>query len=353
MKKSPEIPQEVIDLAAKLTLQNPCLSIIPENDEYPWFIQEYQKNLQALEARTELLLPNIKDDNESIAVFSDYGGESSDSKYHTYSFLICAWNQTGSFTEEMVKLREKHGLNDPFKEIAFKDFRYGPIKRSLDQYLKNLSNFVNGYLLTVVIDKSVGTIFGQNKKETSKYIMETLKENGFGEWKPGVAEKLLRITHFSAYLVALLSREGQKVIWMTDHDSIAPTSERFNETLKLFSNLLSHYCKHELSTIGGAVPFEEKSAQFLDLLSATDITAGAIEHYMTRGHGKDEEPEVKEEANQVLCWLSGQGVALKKHTMIIRKESGGLVTGTLDFTLKETDPNAISIPVVVRKKSNK
>jgi hypothetical protein len=350
MKKPQKIPQELITHAAKLTLQNPCLSIIPDTDEYPWFIREYQKKLQLLESRTELLLPNVKDNNESIAVFSDYGGESSDSKYHTYSFLICAWNQTGTFTREMDKLRDNHGLNDPFKEIAFKDFRYGPIKRSLDQYLKNLSNFVNGYLFTVVIDKSVGTVFGENNKETSKHLVNTLKDNGFGDWKPNVAEKLLRITHFSAYLVALLSREGQKVIWMTDHDSIAPTSEHFNKTLKLFSNLLNHYCKHNLSTVGGAVPFEEKSSEFLDLLSATDITAGTIEHYMTRAHGKNEEPDVKEEANQVLCWLSGQGVALKKYSMIIRKEGDEIVSGTLEFKLKETDPDVMSIPVVVNKK---
>jgi len=312
-------PKEVIYLATKLTLKKPCLSVVPDTEEYPWFIREFQKQLEALESRNELLLPNIRDENESIAIFSDYGGESSDSKYHTYSFLICAWNQTGVFNQKMEKLRDDRGLNNPFKEISFKDFRYGPIKRALEKYLANLSNLVNGYLLTVVVEKSLGSLFGTDKKTTSKYLLETLKDNGFGTWKPDVAEKLLRITHFSAYLVALLSKKGQKVMWMSDHDSIAPTNERFMKTLNLFSNLLRHYCKHELSTIGGAVPFEQKTAMFLDLLSATDIVAGSIEHYMTRSHGIDKEPQIKAEANQVLCWLSGQGVALKRHTMIIKK----------------------------------
>ena len=346
MNRTP--PKELIELAAKLTLHGANLAIVPDSEEYPWFIRELQKQLQALEARNELLLPNIRDENESIAIFSDYGGESSDSKYLTYSFLVCAWNQTGLFNNAMETLRNETGLNEPFKEIAFKDFRYGPIKRALERYLTNLSNLVNGYLLTVVVEKSVGSIFGTNRKTTHEFITKTLSENGFGTWKPDIAEKLLRITHFSAYLVALLSRSGQKVIWMTDHDSIAPTNERFMDVLNLFSNLLRHYCKHELSTIGGAVPFEEKSPMFLDLLSAPDVVAGSVEHYFSRAHGKNEEPQIKEEANHVLRWLSGQGVALKKHTMIIRGQEDGLVSGTLKFELKEQDPEAMFIPVVVK-----
>lgn len=341
-------PKELVNLAAKLTLHRANLSVVPDTDEYPWFIRELQDQLMAQEARHELLLPNIKDNNESIAIFSDYGGESPDSKYLTYSFLICAWNQTGNFTKAMETLRNDTGLNSPLKEIAFKDFRYGPIKRALDGYLKNLSNYVNGYLLTVVVEKSVRSIFGTDRKATHDFMTKTLIENGFGKWKPDVAEKILRVTHFAAYLVALLSRTGQKVIWMTDNDAIAPTNERFEDVLKLFGNLLHHYCKHELSTIGGAVPFKEKTPEFLDLLSATDVVAGSVEHYFSRSHGSNDEPLIKQEVSHVLHWLSGQGVALKKHAMIIRAKGDSLVSSTLKFEPKEQDPEAIIVPVIVR-----
>lgn len=90
MNRTP--PKELIELAANLTLHGANLAIVPDSEEYTWFIREMQKQLQALEARNELLLPNIRDENESIAILSDYGGESSDSKYLTYSFLVCAWN---------------------------------------------------------------------------------------------------------------------------------------------------------------------------------------------------------------------------------------------------------------------
>lgn len=96
---------------------------------------------------------------------------------------------------------------------------------------------------------------------------------------------------------------------------------RFKLVLNLFGNLLQHYCKHELSNIGGAIPFENKSPMFMDLLSAPDVVAGSIEHYFSRAHVQDEELKIKEEADHVLGWLSGLGFALKKHTMIIRSQS--------------------------------
>ena len=36
--------------------------------------------------------------------------------------------------------------------------------------------------------------------------------------------------------------------------------------------------------------------------------------------------------------------------MIIRKEDNELITGTLNFILKETNPDAMSTPIVVRIK---
>ncbi|WP_146121068.1 hypothetical protein [Achromobacter sp. MYb9] len=335
------------DYAQKLTLQGANLNVIPGGDNYPWFIWEYQKQLIAQEFRKELLLPNLRDENLSMAIYSDYGGESHDSKYLTYSFLICAWNQTGHFHKAMQQTREKFKLNDPFKEISFKDFRYGPISRSLDNYLANLGNCVNGLLLTVVIEKSIGSIFGDQTKSTQQLLQKTLEDSGLGSWKPEVAEKIVRIVHFPAYLVALLSRPGQNVFWMTDNDSIAPTKAQHLKVLELFGNSLGHYCKHELGTIGGGVPFKEKDPRHLDLLSATDVVAGSVEHYFTRHHGNASEPLIREEANKVLRWLTGQGIALKKHNMIIRKEGAGIVSGSLSFNLKEKDPKAIFVPIVV------
>jgi hypothetical protein len=133
---------------------------------------------------------------------------------------------------------------------------------------------------------------------------------------------------------------------MTDHDAIAPTNDRFMGALRLFSNLLRHYCKHEFTNVSGALPFRERTPEFIDLLSAPDIVAGSVEHYFTRSDNAREDVTISAEADQVLRWLTGQGIALKRHVMIIRAGKEGPVSGTLRFQLKRKDPNAIFIPVV-------
>lgn len=341
--------KELHDLSLSATLVRPDLDIVPDTEEYPWFIREFQKRLQAMEKRSELLLPDIRKNNESIAVFSDYGGESSESLYNTYSFLVCAWNQTAPFKNHMDAVRQEYRLNDPFKEISFKDFGYGPISRALTKYLAGLGGLVNGYMFTVVISKDVPSIFGgENKRVMRREIAKALKDADLGEWKPDVSEKLLRITHFAAYLVALLCRPGHKVFWMTDNDSIADNPALHQKTLQIFANILQKYCKHELSVIGGAIPFEKDDHSLLDLLSAADVVAGSVEHYMTREKKLGDDLTIKEEAEKVLSWLTGHGILLKKHTMIIKLDGQSIVSGTLNFELREPDLNATVINIELK-----
>lgn len=190
------------------------LCVLKETQEYPSILQIIEKHFKDQERRKILLLPELNYENETVAVFSDYGGESKDSRYNTYSFLVCALDHTYPFNGMMTFIRQKYGLND--KEISFKDFKYGPVSRALDDYLSAL-NLIPGLLFTVVVEKEADSISPSEIKE----IVKTLKDNNMGEWKSGVVEKLLRICNISAYLVSLLIANGQKVFWMTDHDAIA------------------------------------------------------------------------------------------------------------------------------------
>lgn len=341
---------DVAALAHRLIFESPNLHLLPDTDDYPWFIRRFQYQLQQMERRGELLLPNLHLENETIAIFSDYGGDHRESPYFVYSFLICSGDQLRPFERAMGILREKHGLNNPLREIQFKKFNSGPIGRVLPGYLNNLSNLVNGLLLTVVVEKSIPTLFGLDKKSTWRLVSDSFADAGFGEWAPAVAEKMLRITHFISYLVALLSKPNQKIFWMTDHDAIAPSAIRHEQTLNLFSRLLSHYCKHPLGQITGAVPFDEKCPFFLDLLSSTDVVAGSVEHYLSRERNGDAETVGKEGVVHVLSWLCGQGVALKRQVIRIGKKNGVVDSRTLQFNLKEPNPNITIVPVPLKRR---
>jgi hypothetical protein len=338
--------KELAKYAAKVVLRNPNLNIVPDTEQFPWFIKEFQHHLQSSEARKELLLPNIQDENETIAVFSDYGGEHSSSKYYTYSFLVVAYNQLYLFNKKMNELRAEYGLNDPFKEIAFKRLDHGPSFRFLEPYLLAAQNLINGLVLTVVVEKEIDSLFIDGKLNSSKVLQEALAKIGMSYLKPAVAEKLFRVTHYLSFLITLLSKEGQKVFWMTDNDAIAANTERFKDALSYFSRVLGHYSQKKYALVGGAVPFEEKDSSFLDLLSIPDLVGGAVENYLTnKSRGGEGEFSVKPGSEVILKWLANQGISLKKHTMIIRKDCEGVSAATLSFNLVKplSDSEVVSV----------
>ena len=137
-------------------------------------------------------------------------------------------------------------------------------------------------------------------------------------------EKALRVIHTAAYLSALLGHEGQKIFWMTDHNSICPNQEMHARMLELFHNVLGLYTNRKFGLIGGAMPFSERSTDYLDLLSAADVAAGTVAQYFT---SRDELGEhnalVKPGAEKVLQWLGLNGLGLKKLCIMISADGNG------------------------------
>ena len=79
------------------------------------------------------MLPDLSAlDNRTVGIFSDYGGEDSSSRFFIYSFLVCAFGSLEPFKQQMAALRAKSDIRG--KEIAFKDFRWGPLRRMLPAY---------------------------------------------------------------------------------------------------------------------------------------------------------------------------------------------------------------------------
>lgn len=343
-KPSQNVPPELARLAQSLVMSRPNLNVLRKDTDYPSVTVALEAHLQDLDKRNELILPELRKDNETIAVYSDYGGEHAGAKYRTFSFLVCAYDTLGMFFEKMADIREAHKLDD--KEISFKDFRYGPVSRSMDDYLTALDTFVPGLLLTVIEEKCDKSILGGNKKGVQSFLAKHLKANSLGDWKFEIAEKLFAIIHIVSYLVALLSANNQKIFWMTDNDAIAE-DRKFQWTLDLLSRGLSHYSDNKFAIVGGATPFEPRESKYLDLLSAADIVAGSVEHYFTKRKNNDD--DVKEEANKVLEWLAHDGIGLKKLMILFKKNGDRMVSSHISFELKQEDPDAIHVPVVVSK----
>lgn len=252
---------------------------------------------------------------QSILIFSDYGGEHTQASFYTYSFLVCGYDELDFFFDKMKELRELHGLNNPYKEIAYKDLRYGPIKRSLLSYLENANNYVPGFLATIAIDRTIQSVITDNYDD----LIETLKENGFGLWGSQIAEKLFRVLHPIAIILATLTQTGQKFLWMGDHDAISEDGieRNFSNTQNIFMHVLNMYTDNEYEISGFAKPFDENHL-LGDLLSLTDIAAGATQDILADTYGGSE-PESSEMKKNIQAWLGRDGVSLRKFNVMIRK----------------------------------
>jgi hypothetical protein len=338
---------ELIGKARQLILHEPNLNVLkPEHEgQYSPLVVAIEAELKKRDAAGLLLLPDLSAlANSTVGIFSDYSGEGS-GNYLTYSFLVCSWGSLDTFWREMKKLRADCALGN--KEIEFKDFGMGVVRNALPAYLNLLNGYVPGLLFTVLVEKRILSLFGPQHKSTWAALSQRLEALGLGKLKPQIAEKALRVVHTAAFLTALLGHDEQKIFWMSDHDAICGDREAHQRLLALFHNVLGLYTARQFGLIGGALPFSERSTDFLDLLSAADIVAGSVGHYFT---ARDEVGEqnvcVKEGAEKILVWLGHNGLALKKLCIQLRLGDDGRVWfGGVEFNPKQTPDTATFLPI--------
>ena len=341
-----------IRFANEAAWKRPDLDILRDEykGKYSVFVETVQEKILKSHRRGRLILPNLGAfGNETVGVFSDYGGEHKDAKYLTYSVLVCTWNLRDLLAEKMQEVRVEHKLGD--KEIAYKDFRMGQLLRALPDYLLTLNNYLPGFLLTLAVQKDMLSVFKESAEENRSLMESALESIGVQGRKPKVNEKLLRVVELVGFLTALLGKNGQKVFWMTDDDEISPTNEKHEETLRVFDAFLNVFCRtnQAFSLIGGALPFEKRDLGTLDLLSAADVCAGALAEYLTRREVNDpEEMEVKAGRDHVLQWLANDGIGLKKMTIVMRKGAGDAIeSAAVEFALEDPPENSSIVPIVV------
>jgi hypothetical protein len=327
------VDDSVKQLANSLVLKDIRLPVELNSEQQPVLFQLYNQELTRRLQQRKLLLPNF-DKTGAVCIFSDYGGESSDSRYLTYTFTFVDYDFLGLNYEKKIKeIREAYGLQNPYKELAFKDLNYGPLQRALPAYLEMLDQSVNGLVFTLLVDKTVVSLLGENTKQTLLLAAQQMSELGLGQWRPKTVEKLQRVLATLAYFTHLLVPTGKKIFWMTDHDSIVANDEATKQTSQMFSNAIHQFPNVTYDPVGFATPFDKGSDEmFADLLSVSDLVAGAIEHYFTR-KSKMADLTVSEGANQILMWLTRQAIALKKLCIMVFADDTGLRVGTVDFHL--------------------
>lgn len=311
------------------TFKNGPFKVPKLSEDHPFY-----GRLIAHEAQNLALLPDFSED-QGLFILSDFGGEHKGADFATYSILICSADKRSAFESRTKILREKYGLNKPWKEFGYKDLGYGPISRSIEELLEIANKYIHGVLITVSIDQKIESVFGVKKKDAHNEITELLHKNNLGEWKGKEAEKLLRVCHIIAVFMSILAKPKQKFLWLCDHDAINTDGKRrdYSHTQLVLSHCLAMYSNNSYDIYGFAKPFEQ-DAGTSDLLSLSDFAAGVTQEIL-QSKLKLKNVEFSEEKAKLAKWMGTESNYLQKVNLVfLMQPDGEWGVGIVDIQAK-------------------
>lgn len=269
----------------------------------PSIIHHLNERLGIIRANSPERFPNLRP-AETIFSVSDYSNDDSKDSHQVITFFICDW--TGSIYSNILRSNFRQQTVGYEREFQFKKLNKDRERlRLLEQYLETFDS-VNGVVFSVLIHKSIRYLFG-------KPVHQVLKTEGLGNWKPHIAEKLLRIIHLQALFVYGLSRQGQKYLWMTDRDAITTNLKALGDITQRVFNIYAH---HGFSPLGYAEPLGTLRDPFRDYLAIPDLVGGATLELMRNqnlDYDRDIEDKtmVQQKTFKILKWLISKSKKVK------------------------------------------
>lgn len=233
----------------------------------------FSERIWMMEQKRPGNFPQFKAD-DPLYVFSDYSGAHGESRFDAYSFLLVQPGDLTNWDQQRTAIRTVCNMRD--RRMAYKGLN-DKIKANALPYWLEAFDGLPGLLATVLIDKSLGSLFPAK-------AVQTLKQDHpeYAALKPQTVERTFRICHFLSVLIAGLSLPGQNLTWVSDQDEIAANDSRLRLFTTTFGLVCSNYLEHNLGHFRfGTTALDDGSLQMEDLTSLPDIVAGAISEVQT------------------------------------------------------------------------
>jgi hypothetical protein len=265
-------------------------------NECPPIIQRINERLGVIKEKDGSAFPDFSK-AETVLSVSDYAGE----------------NNAGLW--DLVRKAVRYQKLDFTRNMEFKKLNKDRERRRILKDFLNTFDFINGLSLTYLIHRNIRYLFTQRSPHT------VLKHEGLGDWKPHIAEKILRVIHLQALLVCGLTNEKHKFLWLTDTDAITKDIKSLG---RIFHRIFNFYSTHSFKVFGYAVPFENPDKTLDDLLAVPDLVAGALLEYFNQLEESQKENcnfLVQSKSNDILLWLAKENTALKKLVILITPAS--------------------------------
>ncbi len=278
------------------------------------------------------LLPDLRNSNNLI-VLSDYSGHHNSCKFESYGILLVGMEESWpSWESTRLELRRRFKLGH--RSFAFKKLNDACKRRALEPFL-HASDGLTGVCATVLIDKSVGSMFAKaGLLDFSEPQLQPYSHFG------STFERLLRVVHLVSFFVAGLSAPGQNVVWFTDQDDIAANHARLTQLTSIWATIMSHYLRHNLGHLRcGTTESDNGTLQIEDLAAIPDLVAGALAEAITCYDNESCIPggsviillprSVSPKSRSIIEWLARASGSLRRLTYLIHP-----VRGTTTLTIK-------------------
>lgn len=253
---------------------------------------------------------------EIVYFSSDYGGEDQRASYRTYVFLVVDFRSLTPWFEKIRAIYDNRFGSVP-RTMDFKGMHDKIKQRALPDWLE-AAEVLKGCLFTLSVQSSIKTIFGQ--PGDVREITRRLAEAGLGQWTDATAEKVLRILHFKGLISSLLLRDGHKLFWVTDRDSICANQEKLGDLSRAWPRVLYLYIpsglkipKHHIQPPGLSKKPDERI--FDETLTYADLAAGALQEFFAHNisqNGSWKDRQAKAKTVEILRWLAKKGPTLKR-----------------------------------------
>jgi|SRR5688572_18445843 len=288
---------------------------IKRNDLGP--LSNLNESFLAAQLSDSAIFPDLSGSRD-LLIASDYSGSHSESHFDVYSFLIVTPSMLTQWEPYRIDVRLRLGLE---RIMAFKSLNDKRRQAVLKDFLL-IAGRLPGLSVSVIVDKKVGTLFD------SLGSPEGLEQPVAG-WKPGVVERVLRVTHLLGFLIAGLSVPMQDIYWFTDQDDIAPNEARLRDLTSLLANVASHLLRHNLGHLRcGTTGNDSGTKQLEDFVAIPDLVAGALSEVAARGGIPDgslitPKPSLSSQKTRALMnWFSDPGLHLRRIVMQIQAVEG-------------------------------
>ena len=275
------------------------------------YLGEMARLLSDLEIVHPQCIPDLSM-SETIYCFSDYSGDIKSNKYKTYSFLLIDDSSFKYFSTEHKKIRHRYNIGK--RKFSYKDLSDKVLNTPCNDFL-NISNNLNGILLSVAINKNLSLDFRYDDKNEFSFLKEQKKSN---------IQRILTISHLAGCFIASVVRPMQNVVWITDNDNIVANDNFTILLTNVFATIISSLIDFDLKHLRcGASRCDYGDNLIEDLLSIPDFAAGILANQMDTQFFEEyvfwlhRGNDVKGKQNKLSWWLADAKSSLKKYIFIL------------------------------------